>query len=166
MTSCSELMTRNPASCLPSDSALEAARLMKQQDIGPILVVESRNSNRLVGILTDRDLTLRVLAERRDPESTKVGEIMTQNPVVCNQSENVQTALNTMASRQVRRIPVINDENRLVGIISQADIATRMAAPRKIAAVVQRVSTASAPVLDDPLFSGSGHVLMARNMSP
>ena len=99
MTSCSELMTRNPASCLPSDSALEAARLMKQQDIGPILVVESRNSNRLVGIVTDRDLTLRVLAERRDPESTKVGEIMTQNPVVCNQSENVQTALNTMASR-------------------------------------------------------------------
>ena len=143
MTSCSELMTKNPASCLPSDSALEAARLMKQQDIGPILVVESRNSNRLVGILTDRDLTLRVLAERRDPEATKVGDIMTQNPAACNQSENLQTALNTMSSRQVRRIPIINNENRLVGIISQADIATRMAAPRKIAAVVQRVSTAS-----------------------
>ena len=143
MTSCSELMTKNPASCLPSDSALEAAKLMKQQDIGPIPVVESRDSNRLVGIVTDRDLTLRVLAERRDPESTKVGEIMTQNPVVCNQSENVQTALNSMSSRQVRRIPVINDENSLVGIISQADIATRMAAPRKIAAVVQSVSTAS-----------------------
>ena len=143
MTNCSELMPKNPASCLPSDSALDAAKLMKQQDIGPIPVVESRESNRLVGIVTDRDLTLRVLAERRDPASTKVGEIMTQNPVVCNQSENVQTALNTMSSRQVRRIPVTNDENRLVGIISQADIATRMGAPRKIAEVVQRVSTAS-----------------------
>ena len=71
MTSCSELMTKNPASCLPSHSALEAAILMKQQDIGPILVVENRESSRLVGIVTDRDLTLRVLAEKRDPRAPK-----------------------------------------------------------------------------------------------
>ena len=67
---------------------------------------------------------------------------MTRNPVVCNQSENVQIALNTMSAHQVRRIPVINDENRLVGIISQADIATRIGAPRKVASLVQKVSTA------------------------
>ncbi|HEX5412200.1 MAG TPA: CBS domain-containing protein [Terriglobia bacterium] len=165
MTSCSELMTRNPASCLPSDSAFDAAKLMKQQDIGPIPVVESRESNRLVGIITDRDLTLRVLAERRDPETTKVGEIMSRNPAVCNQAENVQTALNTMSSRQVRRIPVINDQRGLVGIISQADIATRMGAPRKIAAVVQRVSTAPGAAVEQRLFGGSGHVLNAPGPS-
>ena len=143
MTSCSELMTKNPSSCLPSDSAYHAATLMKQEDIGPIPVVENRESNRLVGIVTDRDLTLRVIAERRDPESTKVGDIMSRNPVSCNQSENVQTALNTMSTHQVRRIPVVNDQNRLVGIISQADMATRVGAPRKVAELVQSVSTTS-----------------------
>lgn len=140
MNTCAEVMTRNPVSCLPSDTAFQAATLMKGQNVGPIPVVESRETNRLVGIVTDRDLTLKVIAEGRDPKNTRIEGLMTRHPVTCMPGESLQKAFAAMEDHQVRRIPVVDDDSRLVGIISQADVATRIGAPRKTAEVVEKVS--------------------------
>lgn len=140
MTTCADVMTKNLATCLPTDSVQEVARVMKEQNVGPIPVVQDRNSNRLAGIVTDRDFTLRVIAEGRDPSSTKVGDVMTSDPVKCRQDEDLQTALDSMSSHQVRRIPVVDDQGQLAGIVSQADVATRTETPAKVAEMVGKVS--------------------------
>jgi CBS domain-containing protein len=140
MTTCNEVMTRNPVSCLLSDSVYQAATLMKGQNVGPIPVVESHETNRLVGIVTDRDLALKVIAEGRDPKSTRLESVMTRDPVACTAGDSLQKAFEAMEDHQVRRVPVVDDQKRLVGIISQADVATRIGAPRKTAEVVEKVS--------------------------
>jgi CBS domain-containing protein len=140
MNTCAEVMTRNPVSCLPSDTAYQAAVLMKGQNVGPIPVVESHETNRIVGIVTDRDLALGVIAEGQDPKNTRIEAVMTRHPVTCTPGDNLKKAFAAMEEHQVRRIPVVDDENRLVGIISQADVATRIGAPRKTAEVVEKVS--------------------------
>lgn len=140
MNTCAEVMTRNPVSCLPSDTAYRAATLMKGENVGPIPVVESHETNRLIGIVTDRDLTLQVIAEGRDPKSTRIEGVMTRHPVTCTPEDSLQKAFAAMEDHQVRRIPVVDNENRIVGIISQADVATRIGAPRKTAEVVEKVS--------------------------
>lgn len=140
MKTCAEVMTKDPAACLASDTARQAALLMKGQDVGPVPVVESRETNRLVGIVTDRDLTLKVIADGRDPDATRIEEIMTRHPVTCASSDDLQKAFDGMVDHQVRRIPVVDSQSRLVGIISQADVATRIGAPKKVAQVVEKVS--------------------------
>lgn len=120
---CGSVMTRNPSCCLPGDSVSTAARTMKQQDIGPVLVVSDHSSNHLEGIVTDRDIAVNVVAEGRDPYSTRVDGVMTNNPVTCNEDDDVTEAVRLMSEYQVRRVPVVDDEGCVVGIISQADIA-------------------------------------------
>lgn len=141
MNTCAGVMTKDPISCLRSDTVHAAAVLMKEQDVGSIPVVENRETNRLAGIVTDRDLTVKVLAEGRDATSTKLEEIMTRHPVTCAPEDDLQKVFEAMTSHQVRRIPVIDKDNRLVGIIAQADVATRTEAPpAKVAEVVEKVS--------------------------
>ena len=112
-------MTSSPASCETSASVVDAARRMAQEDVGPIPVVDG---DRLVGIVTDRDIVLRVVAEGRDPSSTTVGEIASTNLETVSPDENLDSALQKMAAGQVRRLPVV-EEGRLVGIVAQADVA-------------------------------------------
>jgi CBS domain-containing protein len=146
MTTCSEVMTKTPAYCLPSSTVREAARLMKGQNVGPIPVVESNEMKKLIGIVTDRDLAVKVVAEGRD-SNTKIEEVMTRDPVACHPQDNLQAALDAMSDNQVRRIPVVDDRDCLVGIIAQADVATRIGAPRKTADLVADLSRAnSGPV--------------------
>lgn len=140
MTTCADLMTKDPISCLRSDTAHVAAVLMQEQDVGSIPVVENRENNRLAGIITDRDLTVKVLAEGRDANSTKLEEVMTRHPVTCAPGDTLQKVFEAMTSNQVRRIPVVDKENRLLGIIAQADVATRAEAPAKVGEVVEKVS--------------------------
>ena len=140
MSTCEDVMTKNPISCLRSDTVHVAATLMKQQDVGSIPVVESRETNRLAGIITDRDLTVKVLAEGRDANSTTLEEVMTRHPVTCSPADNLQKAFEAMTRNQVRRIPVVDKENRLVGIIAQADVATRTEATAKVGELVEKVS--------------------------
>ncbi|MGH9363110.1 MAG: CBS domain-containing protein [Thermoanaerobaculia bacterium] len=115
-----EIMTENPACCTPDQTVREAARLMAQNDCGSIPVVEG-SSRRLVGVITDRDLAIRVLAEGRGPD-TPVGEVMTRDPVFCGPDDDVEKVERLMAERQVRRIPVVED-GRVVGVVAQADLA-------------------------------------------
>jgi CBS domain-containing protein len=140
MSTCQEVITRDPVSCLRSDTVHVAAALMKEQDVGSIPVVENRENNRLAGIITDRDLTVKVLAEGRDANSTKLEEVMTRHPVTCAPGDDLQKAFEAMTSNRVRRIPVVDQENRLVGIIAQADVATRTEATAKVAELVEKVS--------------------------
>ncbi|HEV8718303.1 MAG TPA: CBS domain-containing protein [Candidatus Binatia bacterium] len=133
-------MSENPMCCLPSDPVDVAARLMVTEDVGSLPVVRDLQTTKLIGIVTDRDLTVKVVAEGRDPKGIVIEEVMTAEPVTCHAQDNVQQALQLMAEHQVRRVPVIDDDGCLIGIIAQADIATRMAEPEKTAQVVEEIS--------------------------
>ena len=137
---CVEIMTKDPVFCLPSDTVQKVARLMKDEDVGPIPVVDAETTRKLMGIVTDRDLAVRVVAEGRNPSTTTVQEVMTTSAISCIADDDVRKGLNAMAENQVRRIPVVDDNGRLVGIIAQADIATRIDEPEKTAELVQEIS--------------------------
>lgn len=140
MTKCSNVMTRNPVCAQPEDTVVNVARLMKENDIGPVPIVESHDSKKLVGIVTDHDLALKVVAAGRDPQTTPVREVMTTNVITCRDDDDIEAALDAMATQQLRRIPVVDDGNMLLGIIAQADIATRMNRPEKTGEVVKEIS--------------------------
>ena len=137
---CEEVMTKNPVCCVPSDNVVKAAQLMNRADIGSIPIIETEHTKKLVGMLTDRDLALKIVAEGRDPKSTKVEEVMTRNVVTCLMDDDLQKALDLMAEYQLRRIPVLDNSNGIVGIIAQADVATRLDQPEKTAAMVKEIS--------------------------
>jgi CBS domain-containing protein len=113
---------------------------MRDQDVGSIPVVERTDQKKLVGIVTDRDLVLRILAETRDPESTAVEAVMTKSLATCSPDDDIQACLDAMERLQVRRLPVVDNQGRLVGIIAQADIALRFGKPDRTASVVQEIS--------------------------
>lgn len=140
MKKCSDIMTEDLVYCLPNDTVSKAAQLMKKEDIGPVLIVDNERDKTLVGIVTDRDLALKVVGEARDPQNTRVEEVMTRKLVTCHADDDVETAMSAMAQYQLRRIPVVSDNMKLVGIISQADVATRVDAPEKTAEVVKEIS--------------------------
>ncbi|SRR6266498_1840949 len=140
MTTCSDVMTRNPVCAQPEDTVANVARLMKEKDIGPVPIVEDKISKKLLGIVTDRDLAIKVVAEGRDPKTTTVKEVMTKDVVTCRADDDIESTLAAMSRNQLRRIPVVDDGNMLVGIIAQADVATRMDEPEKTAEVVKEIS--------------------------
>src|SRR5687768_15705734 len=119
-TSIRNVMTPRPTSIEPSTPVIEAARIMRDEDIGPVPVAES---GRLVGVITDRDITIRVAAEGKDPQATTAGEIMSKDIVTIDPQQSLDEALRLMAEHQVRRLPVVEEDGRLVGIVAQADIA-------------------------------------------
>lgn len=137
---CSEIMTKNPEFCLPSDTVIKAAQLMKSEDVGPILIVADEDGKKLTGIITDRDLTIRVIAEARDPNTTRLEDVMSDDVVSCNRNDDVDKVLKLMEDNQVRRIPVVGDNHQLIGIIAQADVATRLRQSGKTGKVVEQIS--------------------------
>jgi CBS domain-containing protein len=130
-----DLMTENPTTCEPSTTAIDAARVMASEDVGPVPVVEG---GRLVGIVTDRDLVVRILAEGKDPSSTTIGEIASSDLTTVQPESELEEAERLMAERQVRRLPVVEGD-RLVGIVAQADIA-RALDEERTGEVVQQIS--------------------------
>ena len=144
MKKCDEVMTKNPVCCLPNDTVAKVAQLMQRDNIGSIPVIEDEQTQKLVGIVTDRDLTLKVIAKGRDAKSTKVDAVMTRQVVTCRAEDDLQKALDAMATHQLRRIPIVDNDNKLVGIIAQADVATRVNQPEKTAAVVKEISQSNA----------------------
>jgi CBS domain-containing protein len=134
-TSIKEVMTSDVRACEPNATAVEAAKLMAKKDVGPIPVVED---GRLVGLVTDRDIVVRVIAEGRDPNTTTVGEIASRDLVTVSPDEDLDEGLKLLAEYQVRRLPVV-DGNRLVGIVAQADIA-RLGKDKQTGEVVEEIS--------------------------
>jgi CBS domain-containing protein len=135
VTQIKDVMTDRLQTCEPSTTVLEAARLMAQSDVGPIPVVEG---DRPVGLVTDRDIVVRAVAEGRDPQMTTVGEIASKDLVTVEPDQSLEDALELMARRQLRRLPVVKGD-KLVGIVAQADVA-RSADPRATGDVVHDIS--------------------------
>ena len=133
---CSEIMTRDVRTASPEMTLRDVGAMMREGDMGAVPVVDG---GKLVGIVTDRDLTIKVLAEGRDPRHATVGEVMTPRPITCNPEDQISRALETMARHQVRRLPVV-EHGKVIGIIAQADIATRLNAPADTAALVEEIS--------------------------
>ena len=144
MKKCNEVMTKNPVCCRPDDMAEKAAQLMQSENIGSIPVIEIEQTQKLVGIVTDRDLALKIVAKGQDAKSTKVEAVMTRQMVTCRAGDDLQIALDAMAEHQLRRIPIVDNDNRIVGIIAQADVATRVNQPEKTAEMVKEISQSSA----------------------
>jgi CBS domain-containing protein len=144
MKKCNEVMTKNPVCCLPNEMVAKAAKLMKSENIGSIPVIENEQTKKLVGIVTDRDLTLKIVAEGLDAKSTKVESVMSRKVVTCRAEDDLQKALDAMAEHQLRRIPVVDKDNKVVGIIAQADVATRVNQPEKTAEMVKEISQSNA----------------------
>jgi CBS domain-containing protein len=137
---CNEIMTSNPECCVPSDSVMKAAQLMKSEDVGPIPIVADKDSKKLTGIVTDRDLAIKVVAEARDPKATQVEDVMSEHLITCYETDDVEKALKLMQDHQLRRIPVVDKSDHLLGIIAQADVATRLGSLRATGKVVEQVS--------------------------
>jgi len=140
MKTCEEIMTPNPICCLPIDDVRKVAEIMLRENLGPIPVIDNDQTRKLVGILTDRDLVLKVIAEGRDPEKTKVETVMTRKVVSCRADDDVQKAIDSMSAHQIRRVIVVDEVNKILGIISQADVATRVYQPQKTAELVKEIS--------------------------
>lgn len=143
MKKCNEVMTKNPVCCFPDDMVSKAALLMKSKDIGSIPVIENEQTRKLVGIVTDRDLALKIVADGRDPKTTKAEQVMTRKVITCASEDDMQKALDSMSTNKLRRLPVVDSNHGIVGIIAQADVATRMNQPEKTAAMVKGISQAN-----------------------
>ncbi len=140
MKKCEEVMTKNPVCCLPSDNVVKVAEMMKQTNIGSIPVIENEQTRKLVGIVTDRDLAMKIVAEGRESKSTKVEAVMTHKVVTCHADDDFQKALAAMSEHQLRRIPIVDNNNKILGIIAQADVAVRVNQPEKTAEVLKEIS--------------------------
>ena len=114
-----DAMTPNVRSAAPTDSLADAAQMMKEEDVGSLPVVED---GRLIGIVTDRDIVVRAVAERVDPQSINVGDAASHDLVTVEPEQDLDEALALMARHRVRRLPVVED-GRLVGMLAQADVA-------------------------------------------
>jgi CBS domain-containing protein len=131
-----DFMTKNPRSLESGASVVDAARLMRDEDAGIIPVVEG---DTLVGTVTDRDIAVRVVAEGKSPESVTVGEIASRDLVTIDPQQELDEALRLMARHRVRRLPVVEEDGKLVGIVAQADIA-RNASDEQTGDLVEDIS--------------------------
>jgi CBS domain-containing protein len=135
----SDVMTSNPRGVETATPVADAARIMKSENVGSVPIVEG---DRLVGMLTDRDVAIRVVAEGKDPRSTTAGEIASRDLVTIDPQQDLDEALQLMARHQVRRLPVVEEDGRLVGIVAQADVA-QVGDDARTGEVVQQISQES-----------------------
>ena len=139
-----DMMTANPVCCVPTDSAQSVARIMCDESVGSIPVVMDQESRRLVGVITDRDLCCSVVADGLDPKATLIEKFMTLNPITCREEENVETCEGLMQEHPIRRIPIVDTQDRLIGIVAQADLALRDK-PERVSKTVAEISRSAKP---------------------
>ncbi len=134
-----ECMTKTVELGTPEMSLLEAAKKMRDGDFG---VLPIQKNNRLVGMITDRDITIRCIAEGRDYKKVHVGEVMTEKVLYCFEDQTVDEVAENLGENQIRRIPVVNREKRLVGILSLCDLAHAHLNPKKLEDAVNSITKA------------------------
>ncbi|MDQ3060205.1 MAG: CBS domain-containing protein [Pseudomonadota bacterium] len=122
MTTVSQIMTRGVRSMRASDNIVAAAQAMEELNVGVIPVCDG---DRLIGMVTDRDIIVRGVAQERDAKTTRLADVMSTNVRTVHEDEDVQDVLSEMADSQIRRIPVVDDDERLIGIVSLGDIAAK-----------------------------------------
>ena len=138
-----DIMSKDPMCVTPDTPLVEAARIMKTENIGVVPVVESTGSKRLVGVLTDRDIAIRAVAEGRDGTTTSVGHVMTSDVRTSAASDSVEDVMELMGREQIRRIPIVDESGALVGIIAQADIVIEARDDKKAERTVEKISQPS-----------------------
>ena len=132
-----DVMTSNPCSVDAEKSVAYAAKMMRDEDVGLAPVVEG---DKLIGMLTDRDIAIRVVAEGRNPDDVKVSEVASKQVVTIDPQQDLDEALRIMAKHQVRRLPVVEEDGRLVGVVAQADVA-REGDDTQTGELVEEIST-------------------------
>ena len=135
-----DVMTPDPSSVTPDSPVRDAARIMKEEDVGIVPVVDDQSSRKLVGVITDRDLAIRIVAEERDT-STRVGDVMTVSDLTtCAPDVDLDEAMDAMGAEQVRRIPIVDERGSLVGIVSQADVVRKARDDGRAEQTVEQIS--------------------------
>lgn len=137
-----ELMTSNPACCTKDTPLKDVARMMVQHDCGEIPIVGRDGAKQLVGVVTDRDIVTRAVAEGRDPAGLNAGAVMSSPAVTVNERDSTDEVMRVMEKHQIRRVPVVNQNGDCCGIISQADIARRESR-KETGELVRELSTPS-----------------------
>jgi CBS domain-containing protein len=137
----SDIMTSSPCCCSPNDTLRDVAQTMRDNDCGAVPIVDG---GCIVGIVTDRDLAVRALADGRSPDA-RVGDVITRDPCCCSVTDDLRVVEEAMADNQVRRIPIVDGDGCCVGIVTQADLArAAIHNPRvsehEVAFVVERIS--------------------------
>lgn len=134
------VMTPNPACCTPGSALSDVARLMVDHDCGEIPVVEDMGSRKLAGVITDRDIAVRIVAAGKNSAEACASDCMTTSCVTVSPDTSLEECCELMEVNKIRRVPVVNDQGGVVGIVSLADV-VRSAKPSTAAAVVKEVST-------------------------
>jgi CBS domain-containing protein len=134
-----DVMSKNPACCTPKDSAQSVARIMRDRNVGAVPVVADQQSRQLIGMITDRDFCCSIVADGMDPKTTTVEKFISANPVACRDGENVERCERLMQNHQVRRIPVVDSNGSVIGIVSQADLALHDR-PERVSRTVAEIS--------------------------
>jgi CBS domain-containing protein len=134
-----EVMTPDPVCVSERDSIREVARIMAREDTGVVPVVDGK---KVIGMITDRDIVVRLVAEGKDPASAHVNEAMTKSVRSVKENDTVNDVLDVMSGSQVRRVPVINDRNEIIGIVSMKDLADTGNQDGKIGKAVENISAA------------------------
>jgi CBS domain-containing protein len=132
-------MTSNPASCTSDASAQAVALIMHEEDVGIVPIVEGE-TDRLLGIVTDRDLCLEVVAEGKHPQHVKIAGVMSTHVITCRAADDVAVCLELMKTHQLRRIPIVDEDGRCIGIISQRDIAVHLTQPQEVHETIRTIS--------------------------
>lgn len=135
-----DVMTPNPACVTDKDSIREVARIMAREDTGVVPVVD--DGKKIIGMITDRDIVVRLVAEGKDPANAKVNEAMTKNVRSIKEDSTIDDALSVMKGAEVRRVPVVNAKNEIVGIVSMGDIAKESAQSGRVGQAVRDISDA------------------------
>lgn len=138
-----EIMTKDPACCTPETGLQEVAQIMVDNDCGCVPVVDTKESKVPVGMITDRDITCRIVAKGQNPLDLTASDAMTGTVVSVTPETSVEECCNVMESSQIRRVAVVDENGACCGIVAQADVATNAAA-RQTAEVVQEVSKGAA----------------------
>src|SRR6185437_2956381 len=139
-----EVMSANPVCCTPNDSAQNTAKMMCERNVGAIPVIADQQSRTLMGMITDRDLCCKVIAHGLDPKTARIQEFITYDPVTCRDGENVDRCERLMQEHQVRRIPIVDGENGVIGIVAQADLALKDK-PDRVYKTVAEISKPTRP---------------------
>jgi CBS domain-containing protein len=135
-----DIMTKDPSCVTPDATVREAAQVMKREDVGVVPVVDTDSDKRLVGIVTDRDIAIRCVAEGKDG-SCRVREVMSSDDLAtCSFSDDVERVMDAMRTEKVRRIPIVDERGSLVGIVSQADVLRKSGDTNRAGETVEEIS--------------------------
>ena len=134
-----DVMTKNPETVTEKDSLLQVARIMRDKDTGVVPVVDGK---KVIGLVTDRDIVVRAIADGKDANNVRVNEVMTKGVRSVNETSTVDEVLNLMGNAEIRRVPVVNTNNELVGIVSIGDLAEKTNRDGKVGKAVEDISQA------------------------